>query len=235
MALCAKCGQEVGNFAGLLSHTCVPRKPLARDELQRRNGDAKLKAEQERQRLMNARDLNRQALAATLRNYGPGYFEEEDKPDVEQVISLDDSATDRFGDSTRVEKRWNSETKQWDTYQLDRTGSALRAEGEAGGAKVFNPDDDLPQDPHERSEAIAREMRFPKEQIAAINGDFRGGNLTEGRMSATELTEYQRTGKMPESALKRMTPAQRLEHFKAVRNGQEEPKQEALDLELGLG
>lgn len=217
MALCAKCGQEVGGFAGLLSHTCVPRKSLDLDERKRRDSLLRLQESQQGQMERRLDDLDREIELANNRDFGEGKEQE-----------------DRFGDSARVEKRWNSETKQWDRYTLDRTGSALRAEAEAGGTPSFDPDEDLPKDPHDRAEFRAREMRFPREQVHT-NGDFRGGNLTEARMNEAERAEFTHTGKVPASALQRMSPAEKLEHFKSLQKEAEHPKQEVLDLELGLG
>ena len=50
MAICAKCGQEVGGFAGLQSHSCVQRQ-LSQDEIKRANEKIRVRQQQEQQRL----------------------------------------------------------------------------------------------------------------------------------------------------------------------------------------
>ena len=215
MAICAKCGQEVG-IANLLSHPCSPRQ-LSQEERKQANDEARLKAQQQAMHEREIRELNREIALADQRDFGPGQ---------EQV--------DRFGDSARKEKRWNPETKTWDEYTLDHTGSALKAEAQAGGTPSFDPEDEVPKDPHDRAQFIAREMRFPNEQIKA-NGDFQGGNQTRVVMNEAERAEFARTSKVPESALQRMTPVDKLEQFKAARKEAAEPREESLDLELGIG
>lgn len=224
MATCAKCGQEVGGFAGLLSHTCVPREELSKEEVKRRNDEIRFKARQELQRDQRLKDLDREVAMANKRDFGEA-----------------DAQVDRFGDSARTRRVWNPDKKDWDTLTLDRTGSALELEAKNGGTPAFDADRELPEDAHERSEVRAREMRFPNEQRRHIEQEgFTGGNLKTGVMTPEEQAEFDKTGKTPE-VIANLKPYEQqrneqFERFKAEREAAAHPqKQEALDLELGLG
>lgn len=185
---CMKCGQTIsGTIADSLGHVCAPS-PHVKDgpehrtsvpravkrldhlgQLLQRAAESAADGEEIEEYEMD--DLDRQILLANQRDFGAG---------AEQG--------DRFQDSHRYTP---------DGRPRDRTGSALLAEAEAGGTPAFDAASEVPNDTYDRAEFLAREMRFPSEQLAYLKEKPLDRGLVSFQLVPAEIDEYLRTGKMP--------------------------------------
>ena len=174
---CMKCGQSInGTIADSLSHVCVPRLKVE-DDLERRNPSLQAARPTRRQDNLS-RLLERSAGAEEIE---PDEADEAYKPDdLDREIMLANQRD--FGEGTEQEDRYRRRSLA-DEMQHERDLRDVEAE--------------VPTDTYERAEFLAREMRFPSEQLARMRDKPLDHGLVSFQLMPAEMDEYLRTGKMP--------------------------------------
>ncbi len=178
---CMKCGLSItGTIADSMGHVCVPR-----PDTEKNNG---LQAENSKGRSATAAPLRPKDNVDALLDRISNQEEEYVMDDLDREILLANARD--FGEGTEQENRY-ARGRLYDEIEPDLTLRDVERE--------------VPTDPYERAEFLAREMRFPSEQLARMKEKPLDNGLVTFQLKPKELDDYLRTGKLPKLDESRMS------------------------------